>query len=68
MLQLERLIGYPMVARGIEQGTLFLHGWHYIIEDGRILILDVASGRFVPTDVALADQRPASDPAPYQAP
>ena len=68
VLQLERLIAYPMVARGIAHGTLFLHGWHYIIEDGRILILDVASGRFVPTDVALADQKPASDPAPYQAP
>jgi carbonic anhydrase len=66
VLQLERLIAYPMVARGMEQGSLFLHGWHYIIEDGRILILDVESGAFEPTDVALADQRPAMDPVIYQ--
>jgi carbonic anhydrase len=66
VLQLERLIAYPMVARGMEQGTLFLHGWHYVIEDGRILILDVESGTFEPTDVALADQQPESDSAIYQ--
>ena len=66
VLQLERLLGYPMVARGVKQGTLFLHGWHYVIEDGQILVFDVERGEFVPTDVALADQQPAADPAPYQ--
>jgi len=66
VLQLERLLGYPMVARGVERGTLFLHGWHYVIEEGRILLFDVERGEFVPTDVALAEQQPAPDPAPYQ--
>jgi len=66
VLQLERLLGYPMVALGVQKGTLYLHGWHYVIEDGRILVLDVERGEFVPTDVALADQQPAQDPAPYQ--
>jgi len=37
-----------------------------VIEDGRILVFDVERGDFVPTDVALADQQPAADPAPYQ--
>jgi len=63
VLQLERLLGYPAVARGVERGELFLHGWHYVIEDGRILVLDVERGVFEPTDVTLADQQPAPDPA-----
>jgi carbonic anhydrase len=66
VLQLERLIGYPMVARGVQEGRLFLHGWHYVIEEGRILVFDVERGEFVPTDVAMAEQQPAPDPAPYQ--
>ena len=49
-LQLERLLAYPMVAEQVEQGRLFLHGWHYLIEEGRVLILDVATGAFVPAD------------------
>ena len=57
VLQLERLMGYPMVAQGVEAGRLFLHGWHYLIEDGRVLVLDVASGAFV-----------AADPPPRDAP
>jgi carbonic anhydrase len=63
VLQLERLLGYPMVARGVERGEVFLHGWHYTIEDGRILVLDVERGIFEPTDVALTDQQPIVDPA-----
>jgi carbonic anhydrase len=37
-----------MVARRVEEGALFLHGWHYSIEDGQILVFDAAGGRFVP--------------------
>ena len=50
VLQLERLMGYPMVAQRVEQGALFLHGWHYLIEEGRVLTLDVGSGRFIVVD------------------
>ena len=46
VLQLERLMDYPMVREHVERGTLFLHGWHYIIEDGEVLVLDVRTGRF----------------------
>ncbi|HEX4884114.1 MAG TPA: carbonic anhydrase [Casimicrobiaceae bacterium] len=66
VLQLERLIGYPAVAGAVARGELFLHGWHYVIEDGRILVFDVESGTFVPTDVAMGEQAPATDPAPDQ--
>jgi len=43
--RLERLLGYPMVADAIERGELALHGWHYVIELGRVLMLDVATGQ-----------------------
>jgi carbonic anhydrase len=66
VLQLERLMSYPAVAGAVARGDVFLHGWHYVIEDGRILVFDVESGAFVPTDVAMAEQAAAPDPAPYQ--
>lgn len=47
VLQLERLMTFPMVRSRVEAGTIFLHGWHYIIEDGRVLQLDMQSGGFV---------------------
>jgi len=43
---LERLLRYPMVADAIEPGKLALHGWHYVIELGKVLMLDVATGQF----------------------
>ena len=48
VLQLERLMSYPMVARRVREGQLFLHGWYYVIEDGQVLVLDAESGRFEP--------------------
>jgi carbonic anhydrase len=50
MLQLERLMAYPMVAERVHDGRLFLHGWHYVIEDGEVLVLDVERGEFRAAD------------------
>jgi carbonic anhydrase len=50
VLQLERLLAYPMVAKRVEEGRIGLHGWHYIIEDGQVLVLDVESGEFRAAD------------------
>lgn len=50
VLQLTRLLGYPMVRRRVEQGQLFLHGWHYLLEEGQVLVFDAASGRFLPSE------------------
>jgi carbonic anhydrase len=61
VLQLERLMAYPMVRREVEKGLLTLHGWHYVIEDGEIHIFDVRQGSFVPA--ALASN---SGTGPYQ--
>jgi carbonic anhydrase len=46
-LQLERLMTYPLVRERVEDGALSLHGWHYIIEDGDVLALDVGRAEFV---------------------
>ena len=47
VLQLERLMDYPMVRRRIEDGRITLHGWHYVIEDGEVHVFDVRTGGFV---------------------
>lgn len=52
VLQLERLMGYPMVREQVEARSITLHGWHYVIEDGEVHVFDVKSGEFVPASTA----------------
>lgn len=52
VLQLERLMDYPMVRERVEAGTLALHGWHYVIEEGEVHVFDLAAGGFVPASRA----------------
>lgn len=52
VLQLERLMGYPMVREQVEAGRLALHGWHYVIEEGEVHVFDVHSGGFLPASAA----------------
>lgn len=47
VLQLERLMGYPMVRREVEAGRLTLHGWHYVIEEGEVHVFDAQRGDFI---------------------
>lgn len=49
-LQLERLLSYPMVRARVEAGAIALHGWHYVIEEGRIDAIDIATGEFTPVE------------------
>ena len=60
VLQLERLMGYPMVRERVEAGRLALHGWHYVLEEGEVHVFDVKSGAFVP-----AAQSQHSGTGPY---
>lgn len=53
VLQVERLMDYPMVRRRVESGELYLRGWHYLIEEGKVLVLDIESGHFEPFDAAV---------------
>jgi carbonic anhydrase len=48
VLQLERLLSYPMVRERVEKGELCLHGWYYVIEEGQVLGLDPGGGDFRP--------------------
>lgn len=52
VLQLERLMDYPMVRRQVERGRLTLHGWHYVIEEGEVHVFDAQQGGFVAASVA----------------
>ncbi|MDZ7938327.1 MAG: carbonic anhydrase [Rhodoferax sp.] len=61
VLQLERLMDYPMVRRAVEAGDLTLHGWHYVIEEGEIHVFDAQQARFVP-----ASEASNSGTGPYQ--
>jgi carbonic anhydrase len=62
VLQLERLMGYPMVREQVEANNIALHGWHYVIEEGEVHVFDVKSGEFVPASTASH-----SGTGPYQA-
>lgn len=46
-LQLSRLFTYPFVKERVDAGSLALHGWHYVIEDGEVLALDIDREAFV---------------------
>jgi carbonic anhydrase len=46
VLQLARLMTFPMVSERVDAGTLSLHGWHYVIESGRVAVLDITTGEF----------------------
>ena len=48
VLQVERLMTFPMVRERVERGDLCLHGWYYVIEEGQVLGLDMGSGEFRP--------------------
>jgi carbonic anhydrase len=52
VLQLERLMAYPMVRARVERHEVTLHGWHYVIEDGEVHVFDVRSGAFLPASTA----------------
>jgi carbonic anhydrase len=52
VLQLERLMDYPMVRERVQARQMTLHGWHYVIEDGEVHVFDVKSGAFIPASNA----------------
>ncbi len=60
-LQLERLMDYPMVRQRVEAGALYLRGWHYLIKEGKVLVLNIENGQFEPYDAAIGAAR-ANDP------
>jgi len=64
VLQLERLMSFPMVRAATEAGTLTLHGWHFVLEAGEVHVFDVDTGRFVPASLATHSGSGPYQPAP----
>ncbi len=48
VFQLENLLSYPAVRRRVDEGRLYLHGWHYNLATGEILYFDEAELEFKP--------------------
>ena len=46
--QLENLFTYPGVKKRVEEGKLRLHGWYYVIEEGKIYYYSSAENNFLP--------------------
>ena len=46
IFQLENLLTYPAVKRRVADGSLFLHGWHYNIKNGKIEYYDEKAYEF----------------------
>ncbi len=63
VLQLERLMDYPMVRRRVQAGELTLHGWHYVIEEGEVHVFDLEQSGFVAA--SSADHSGTGPYAPY---
>ena len=46
--QIENLLTYPNVKRRFEEGSLYIHGWYYDIETGKIEYYNADSYEFLP--------------------
>ena len=50
-LSLENLLTFPFVAERVADGRLSLHGAHFAIADGKLRVMDPATGEFAPAEV-----------------
>lgn len=48
LVQLEHLITYPCVAKGLAEKTIAIHGWVYEIESGEVYIYESDYQQFLP--------------------
>ncbi len=46
--QVDNLMTYPIVRKGVEAGTIGVHGWLYMMETGDLLAYDSANGDWHP--------------------
>lgn len=53
--QLHHLKSHPEIAKGLEQGTIQVHGWYYDILTGDLEAYDPAQKMFVPIEQYAAD-------------
>eukprot|EP00386_Alphamonas_edax_P000180 GDKI01000497.1.p1 GENE.GDKI01000497.1~~GDKI01000497.1.p1 ORF type:complete len:256 (-),score=-15.97 GDKI01000497.1:5-772(-) len=48
LVQLEHLLSFPFVKKGVDAGTIILHGWYFDIEKGNLLYYNTEKNRFIP--------------------
>lgn len=48
IVQLDRLMTFPIVRECVEAGKIALHGWYYVIEAGEVHIFDFEEKKFLP--------------------
>ena len=46
--QIENILTYPIVKKRFEEGSLYIHGWYYDIETGKIEYYNADSYEFLP--------------------
>lgn len=47
-MSLKNLMTYPWIQSAVAQGALRLHGWHFNLESGEMLVYDDRKDRFMP--------------------
>ncbi|MFI0435602.1 MAG: carbonic anhydrase [Parachlamydiaceae bacterium] len=48
LIQLEHLLTFPFVKKGVQEGRILLHGWYFNVEKGKLFFYDNEKNRFVP--------------------
>ncbi len=54
--QVKNLLTYPAIKRKVEEGSIFIHGWYYHLDNGELEYFDPVEHRFLPLESALAHQ------------
>jgi carbonic anhydrase len=53
LVQLEHVMTFPFVKRGVEEGKIALHGWYFNIQTGDLLYYNIEKNRFIPLSKSL---------------
>lgn len=55
--QLDHLLTYPYIKEKVRSQKVYLHGWHFTIENGSIEYYDPETYKFLPLNTALEKQK-----------
>lgn len=47
LFQLDHLLSYPYIRKKLEEGKVFLHGWYFTIEKGKLEYYDPQKGEYL---------------------
>ncbi len=55
--QIENLLTYPAIQKRIEEGTIFVQGWYYHLENGDLEYYDHIKNEFLPIEKSLENPK-----------